>query len=252
MNTGASAHDMRSRGIRQKVVTPQRGLHPVRMIVANAHVALNARSCTLTGALSMMSALEDVPLSDNVVPAQATHGVPSANGETNNEGFETVALEACASRTEDVAEREEDGDNARKESWTTYELSKGDGVTTSTVPQSPAVSEITPVEEDTQPEFLDSAGPVQIFVSNPKKAEEISKLGIRSTFTSYYVQSETSLADYPFTKRAVWRRFKDFDVSTLIGKRVGDEVFFILDATSSAKRESSWLHYPTIAIEELF
>ena len=209
---------MRPRGLHHKVVTPQRGLHACLMIGANGYVALNARSCTLTGALCMMSALQDVPLGDEIVTAQASNEVLSANGETNNEGFETVALEACASRTEDVAERE-DEDNTTKESWTTYELSKGNGAATSTVPQSPAVSEITPVEEDTQPEFLDSAGPIQISVSNPKKAEEISKLGIRSSFTSYYVQSETSLADYPFTKRAVWRRFKDFDVSTAIGRR---------------------------------
>lgn len=133
------------------------------------------------------------------------------NGAKPSEDYETVQLEAYdeGSKSAPSAPVAEEGEEA----WTTYELSKEMDSKPSPVPKSPAVSEITPeVEEEEKPEFLLSEAPIQISVTNPKKAEEVSKLGIRTTFTSYFVQSETNLTDYPFTKRAVWRRYKDFDV----------------------------------------
>lgn len=114
------------------------------------------------------------------------------------EGDETAQLEAWSP----ITPKEEDTDT--RESWTTYEISKPAKTQT---PQSPVNSEITP--EDAVEESTDSR--IRISVSNPKKSEELTKLGIRTSFVSYAVQTETILDDFPFTKRTVWRRFRDFD-----------------------------------------
>ena len=163
----------------------------------------------------MMSASEE---GDNKTVSTVPLGENDArNGETHAaEEYETVQLEACDKGTTDALQEDALG----KESWTEYDISsknlKEGGAA---VPQSPAVSEITPVEDDDKPQYFESSAPIRILVSDPKKAEEVSKLGIRTTFVSYCIQSETSLAEYPFTKRAVWRRFKDFDVSDVTAGR---------------------------------
>ncbi|GMH35563.1 hypothetical protein BSKO_03431 [Bryopsis sp. KO-2023] len=96
--------------------------------------------------------------------------------------------------------------------WNTYnEVSLGAPVNPTT---SPNFSEIMPADENSEsmpqsPTLNNMA--VQIWVSNPKQVEEVSKLGMKSTYTSYFVKSQTSLQSYPFKERAVWRRFRDFD-----------------------------------------
>lgn len=121
-------------------------------------------------------------------------GDDKMNGDENDDGEVVGAKE----------------DEQGVEAWNTYnEVSLG----TPVAPNTPAsFSEITPADEKTESKG-DSVSntTVQIWVSNPKQVEEVSKLGMKSTYTSYFVKSQTSLQSYPFKERAVWRRFRDFD-----------------------------------------
>eukprot|EP00210_Caulerpa_lentillifera_P004766 g4550.t1 len=115
------------------------------------------------------------------------------------EEYETVKLEACTPGTSN----EEESNNT--DSWTSYAISKTAKTRT---PRSTATSEITPEDESG---VISDEFRIRVSVSNPKKSEEISKLGIRTTFVSYEVQTETRLEEFAFSKRTVWRRFRDFD-----------------------------------------
>lgn len=79
------------------------------------------------------------------------------------------------------------------------------------------LSEITPAENSEPDGLANPSLPVgstiQVWVSNPKQVEDINKMGMRSSYTSYFVQCQTTLKSYPYTQRSVWRRFKDFEVS---------------------------------------
>lgn len=152
-----------------------------------------------------MSELAGISFSGDILEGNSQNETREEHDE-----YSTIRLEAYElteqAPTTNASEKETNA------SWTIYELSEPSKFRPSIV-TSPKMSEII-AEDEMEPGYLASTASIQISVSNPKKSEETSKLGIRTTFTTYFVQSETSLADYPFTKRAVWRRYKDFDVRT--------------------------------------
>eukprot|EP00210_Caulerpa_lentillifera_P002620 g2507.t1 len=143
--------------------------------------------------------LDDRPV---LVTDHSLSGDITDSFENTVEEYEPVKLEA---RMSDVPMNEEElAQQQSNESWSNYNITK-----LASVQPSPS-SEIIP-EDKTPDDYLLASSRIRISVSNPQKKDEVSKLGIRNTFVSYLIQSDTKLDEFPFSRRSVWRRFRDFD-----------------------------------------